>query len=651
MKSRDRNVYLNMKTLKDALEIWKREFFSRTTEIEIVPVPEALNRVTAEPVFSARSVPHYHGAAMDGFAVYASKTFGASETRPLRLKIGIDAFPVNTGDPLPDETNAVIMIEQVVHINSETIEIRKAAYPWQHVRKVGEDIVSGELILPVNHLLKPPDLGALLAAGITSVRVYKKPAVWIQPTGSELVRPGDAGDLKPGQIIEFNGVVLKALVEDCLAVADLKEIIPDERDKIEEAIIKACESDADVILINAGSSAGSKDYTVHIIEDLGEVLVHGVTIMPGKPVILGKVQNKPVVGIPGYPVSAIIAFNQFVKPLLWHMQGLWPPGEPAVDAILGRKLASRLGLEEFVRVVVGRVQNRLIAMPIQRGAGVITSLTRANGMIRVPQEQEGFNAGETVKVELLRPEASIDWNLIMIGSHDNTIDIIASELKALDSRIGLSSSNVGSMGGLMAIKKGLAHLGGSHLLDTSDGSYNFSYVERYLKEVPVRVVELTKRQQGFIVKKGNPKGINSIFDLKRNDVVFINRQTGAGTRILFDYELEKAGIEPHEIRGYDQEEFTHMAVAVAVISNRADVGMGIFAAAKALDLDFIPIAEERYDLIIREDMWNDEKIQKLLDVICSKRFRDILYGLGGYDPSKSGTVLGIWNGREWTSRA
>jgi len=648
-RERKRRVYLRMKTLEEAQTLWCDAFFDRRTPSEVVPVINALERVTSEPIFSRRSVPHYHGAAMDGYAVDASKTFGATEVNPIRLKVGADVFPVDTGDPLPPDTNAVIMVEHVMPQGSE-IEIRKAVYPWQHVRKVGEDIVAGELIIPANHLLRPADLGALLAAGVTEVYVYRKPKVWIQPTGSELVSPNNAESLEPGEIIEFNGTVLKGLVEECLAIADLKEIVADDRDKIKDLLKQACHSDADVVLINAGSSAGSEDYTADVIEELGNLIVHGVTMMPGKPVVLGEVYGKPVVGIPGYPVSAIIAFEQFVRPLLWHLQGFYPPSKPTVKAVLGRKVASKLGLEEFVRVVVGRVHGKLIAMPIQRGAGVITSLTRAEGIVRIPQEQEGIDAEEEVSIELLRPESSLEWNLIMIGSHDNTIDLLASELKKMDSRLHLTSSNVGSLGGLMAIRKGLTHLAGSHLLDTSDGSYNFSYVERYLKGVPVRIVELVKREQGFLVAPGNPMGIRSVKDLVEKRARFINRQAGAGTRILFDYELDKAGLSPDQIIGYEQEEYTHMAVAVAILSGRADAGMGIFAAAKALGLDFIPVARERYDLIIREDIWSDRKIQLLMKLISSDGFRSSVSRLGGYDASCSGKLRGIWNGEKWLER-
>ena len=298
------------------------------------------------------------------------------------------------------------------------------------------------------------------------------------------------------------------------------------------------------------------------------------------------VKGKPVVGVPGYSVSAIMAFEQFVRPLLYSLQGMPCPSFPQVEAILGRKMPSKLGLEEFVRVILGRVQGRLIAMPLQRGAGVITSLTRADGILQIPQELEGHDVEETVRVRLLRPEEQLDHTLIMIGSHDNAIDVIANELKRCDSRLHLSSSNVGSLGGLMAIRRGQTHLAGSHLLDTETGDYNFSYIERYLKGTPLRLVQLAMRQQGLLIRPGNPKHIRGIEDLLKPEVTFINRQAGAGTRILFDYCLQQSGFSPDEIRGYDQEEFTHMAVAVNVLSGRADAGMAIYASARALASGF-----------------------------------------------------------------
>ncbi|SPJ16038.1 Molybdenum cofactor synthesis domain (fragment) [Syntrophobacter sp. SbD2] len=499
-------------------------------------------------------------------------------------------------------------------------------------------------------MLRPADLGSLLASGTLTVGVFARPQVFIQPTGSEIIPAGMAAEAAPGQIIESNGAILAGMVEECGGVPTLRNVVPDKYDSIKDALREGVESSADVVLINAGSSAGSEDYTAAVIAELGEVLTHGVAMMPGKPVILGVVRGKPVVGIPGYPVSAIMAFEQFVRPLLYSLQGSQSPVFATVSAILGRKLPSKLGLEEFIRVILGRVDDRLVAMPIQRGAGIITSLTRADGILQVPQEQEGVDEGSEVEVRLLRSKEQLDCTLIMIGSHDNTIDLIANELKGRDSRIHLSSSNVGSLGGLMALRRRQAHFAGSHLLDTQTGEYNYSYVERYLKGTPVRLVQLAMREQGLLVGKTNPKGINGIEDLLRPDVVFINRQAGSGTRVLFDYCLHQRGLPAKDINGYDQEEFTHMSIAVSVLSGRADAGMAIYSSAKALDLGFIPIGEERYDLVIAESAWPDFKMRTALDIIASDSFRDMVSSMGGYEVSNSGRIMGIWDGEKWVER-
>jgi len=642
-----RTIYLHMKTLEEARTVWKEAVGECRTAVERVSTDEALGRVTAEPVTARLSVPHYHGAAMDGFAVKASDTFGASDVRPLRLELGRRAFAVDTGDPMPEGTDAVIMIEHAEVVDGTAIQIRQAAFPWQHVRKVGEDIVAGELLLPQQHRLRPADLGAMLAAGVPEVSVFERPRVWVQPTGTELVPAREAPRAEPGQIVEFNGTVIASLVRENGGAPLLQDVVPDDYESLLDAVRRAAASPADVIVLNAGSSAGSEDYTVSLLKELGTLLVHGVAMMPGKPVLLGLIGSKPFIGLPGYPVSAILAFEQFVRPLLHWMQGLAEPADPTVEAVLGRKMPSKLGLEEFVRVILGRVQGRLVAVPLQRGAGVITSLTRADALLRIPQDVEGINEGESVRVRLLRSEDALEHTLIMIGSHDNTVDVLASELKSRDARLHLSAANVGSLGGLLAVRRGQAHFAGSHLLDPETGDYNRRYVERYLKGTPVRLVRLTRRRQGFLVAPGNPKKIRGIDDLFRRDVRFVNRQAGSGTRILLDYELERAGRTPEGIIGYDWEEYTHMAVAVNVLSGTADCGMAIYAAAQALGLDFIPVCEECYDLVIPEGCWDDPKIRLLLDVIRSDRFRQRVEALGGYDPAESGTVTGIWDGTAW----
>ncbi|MEW6326095.1 MAG: molybdopterin biosynthesis protein [Thermodesulfobacteriota bacterium] len=637
-----RKIYLEMKTLAEAQEIFFNALdYARALKSEEIPATEALGRITAEAVYARFSSPAFHSAAMDGIAILAEDTYGASEGNPRQLTIGKNAFFVNTGHILPPGTNAIIMIEEVHQIDEKTVEIQAPAHPWKYARKVGEDIVATELILPQNHCITPFDIGALLASGIFTFSVKKKPRVVIIPTGSELIAAGDiTGDVPPqGKIIEYNSHILAGLVKECGAIPVRHEIISDDYDRIKGAVQKACAADYDCIIINAGSSAGSEDYTYTVIKELGQVLVHGVTIMPGKPTILGTISGKPVIGNPGYPVSAAISFDQLVRPILYKMLGLSTPERPRTMARPARKIPSRLGIEEFLRVNVGRVGDTTIATPLPRGAGAITTLTRADGILRIPRLSEGINANEEVEIELLRDGREIANTLVIIGSHDLTIDLLANELKKRTPRLSLSSSHVGSTGGLLAIGKGMAHLAGSHLFDPETGEYNIPYIKKIIPDVPIKLVNLVYREQGLIVPKGNPKEIRDIQDLRRKDVSFINRQAGSGTRILLDFQLKKMGISPAEIQGYEREEYTHMSVAVDVLSGSADVGLGIYAAARALGLDFIPVVKERYDLVIPAAFWDDERIQALMSIIRSPEFKEIVERLGGYDTSRTGELI------------
>jgi len=631
-----------MKNLKEARKILFDRFpFSRPLPKEMISVPDAVGRVLSEPVTAVISSPNFHLSAMDGIAVKAANTFGASETRPKELVIDKDAFYVNTGHVMPENTNAVIMIEHVNDLGQGLVEIEAPTFPWQNVRKVGEDIVATELLFPHNHVITPYCVGALLSGGIFAVPVSKKPKILIIPTGSELVdwRETSLEDLKPGQVLETNSFVLGKLIESCGGTFTRHDMLTDDPKKLKRATLDAVNGDFNMVLTVGGSSAGSEDYTRNVIDDLGHVMVHGVTIMPGKPVIIGAIKDKPIFGIPGYPVSAIVVFEQFVAPLISMMLGQPAKERPWVQVKPTRKIASRLGLEEFIRVKLGSVGNEIVATPLPRGAGCITTLTEADGIIRVPNNIEGINPHEPVTAELLRPLSSINNTIVVVGSHDNTLDILADQIRTGHGDLTLSSSHVGSMGGLMAIKKGVCHLAGSHLLDTEDGTYNISYLKKYLPDVGVKIVNLVFRDQGLIVPPGNPKSINGIEDLSRDDIIFINRQAGSGTRILFDYRLKQIGIDPSNVSGYENEEFTHMSVAVAVLSGAVDVALGIYAAAKALNLDFIPVVTEQYDLIIPEIFYESENIQILLETINSPEFKKRVQALGGYSTKKTGQII------------
>ncbi|MFH1484943.1 MAG: molybdopterin biosynthesis protein [Chloroflexota bacterium] len=603
---------------------------------EVVPIEHARARVTAEPVWAKISSPHYHAAAMDGVAVNATDTHGASKTTPKRLKISSQSFWIDTGNPMPPGCTAVVMVEDVQAVGEQDIEIRAAVAPWQHVRTLGEDIVATELTLPENHLIRPHDIGALAAAGVTEVRVRRQPRVAIIPTGSELIPPGSV--LAEGKIIEFNSLMLAGLVEEWGAVPNRFPITPDDFDEISAAVLTASE-DSDIVVVNAGSSAGSRDYTADIVERLGELLVHGIAIRPGHPVVLGIVRGKPLIGIPGYPVSAMLTTDLLVKPIVYRLMGIAPPTPPRVEATLARKVLSPMGQEEFVRVTLGRVGERIVATTLPRGAGVITSLVRADGILRIPRFVEGFDSGATVEVELRRHTDEIENTILAIGSHDLALDLIATLLRKHHPALRLSSAHVGSLGGLLALKRGEAHIAGSHLLDEATGEYNLPYVRQVLGDEPMVLVNLVHRQQGLMVAAGNPKGIRGLKDLARRDVMFVSRQPGSGTRVLLDYELRKAGLDPAQINGYGREEYSHTAVAVMIRSGTVDVGLGILAAARALELDFIPLLQERYDLVIPRTYYESSLLQPLLDVVRSQEFRELVSALGGYDTTETGKVL------------
>jgi putative molybdopterin biosynthesis protein len=638
-----KRIYLENTPLDKALEVWQDALAKRNIRpmpAEAVKVQDTLGRVTAEPVFARISSPFYHSAAMDGYAVKFAETFGASESAPKTLRIPAQALPVDTGDPVPDEFNAVIMVEEVNLVtcgDQEGIEILAPATPWQHVRVIGEDIVSTELILPENHRVRPVDIGALLASGHTEIKARKRPRVAVIPTGTELVEPGEP--LSTGNIIEYNSRILSSLVTEWGGQPVRFSPVPDDPELLQQTLKKACEL-YDVVVINAGSSAGSEDYTALSVKALGEMILHGIDIKPGKPVILGFVMGKPVLGIPGYPVSAYITFHLFGKKLIHELQAMEPPETEKMIARISRQAASSLGQEEFLRVKLGRVGETLIATPVSRGAGVLMSLVRADGFVRIPAMSEGFGAGAEVQVEMLRRKDEIENTVVCIGSHDNALDLLANLLKRTYPKFSLSSAHVGSMGGLIAIRKGEAHIAGTHLLDEESGEYNVPYIRNMLGERKVLLMNLVYREQGFMVPRGNPKHIRGFGDLTRSDVCFINRQGGSGTRLLTDKHIRELGISPQQVAGYDREEFTHMGVASAVLTGIADAGIGILAAARALDLEFIPVAKERYDLVIPKEFVELPHIAALLEIIRSSReLRNSVTALGGYDVMDMGKLL------------
>jgi putative molybdopterin biosynthesis protein len=605
--------------------------------VESVPTEDCLGRVTAGPVHAQCSSPTFHSAAMDGIAVHARATLGATEDTPLLLKRGADWHMVNTGNLMPAGMDAVIKTERLSWKDEDTIAVTTPAFPWQHVRRLGEDIVATELLQ--NHRLTPYDVGALLTGGVWEVPIFEKVRLLFIPTGDEVLPFQTRPMPLPGQVIESNSQVFCAMARTWGALARSIAPVKDRPELLRRAVEEALNSDAHIVVVGAGSSAGTRDYARQIFESVGEILVPGLTIMPGKPSLVGVARGKLLVGAPGYPRSSVACSEHIIAPMVSWLGRTPAPGHQRVSARVAQQSPSRRGVEESVHVALGRVGGDVVAVPLKRGAGMISTLTKARGLLRIAPASEGVEQGEMAEVELFVPLSELDATLIHMGSHDNIMDLLTNELMGLTPQLHLVSRHVGSMGGLKALRDDTALFAGCHLFDPHTRDFNFPFIVKHLPGVPVSVVNLAIRQQGLIVAAGNPKGIRGVQDLTREDVIFVNRQPGAGTRILLDHHLKEAGIGPDEVCGYDHEEHTHMAVAANMLTGTADCGLGIFAAAKALELDFVPLARERYDLVIPRRHMDDNRVQALLRLVRSRGFQSKVASLGGYEVDLAGREM------------
>ncbi len=624
----DRNTYIDNINVEEAISKYFKAL-NIIPEFDEINVDDSLGRITYEAIYANVSSPSYNAAAMDGIAVVSKNTDNATENNPLTLEKDKDFIYINTGNQIKDPYDAVIMIEDVIQKKDDNVQILQSAYPWQHIRQIGEDIVATEMILPSRHKIRPMDIGALISGGTETLKVYKKPRVGIIPTGSEIVQM--VSEIQDGKIIDSNSRVFEGMIKEFGGIPHRYSPQIDDYEILKEIILKAVEEN-DMLLINAGSSAGTKDYTVKLIRELGQVVIHGVALKPGKPTILGVIKGKPVIGIPGYPVSAYMVVETFVRPLIQKFIGLEEIEVELVRAQLSRRVVSSLKHKELIRVNLGYVNDKLIATPLSGGAGVSMSLVKADGIGIVPRNTEGMEAGEFIDVELLKPMTKIKNTLVSIGSHDLIMDVIGDMMN-------LTSSHVGSLGGIMAIKRGECHLAPTHLLDMDTGDYNTSYIKKYFPKERMALIKGVQRQQGFIVQKGNPLSIKGFNDLLRDDIVYVNRQRGAGTRVLLDYHLQLENVDWKKIRGYQRELNTHMAVATAVKTGSATTGLGVYSAAKAMNLDFVEVAFEDYDFLISYEALEDDRIKKFIQVIKSEEFKKILQTLGGYGFKNTGEVL------------
>lgn len=618
-----RDIYIENKDLDKALEEYLA--YVNTMESEEISSIDSVGRITSKAIYANVCDPVYNASAMDGIAVYSEDTLSASELNPLVLKK--DQFQyVNTGNPINPPFDSVIMIEDVIS-NVDEISIISPSRPWQHVRCVGETVVATEMVIPSRRKIRAIDLGAILASGNNKVNVYKKPKVAIIPTGNEMVE--DVSELKTGSLMESNSRVFSAMVEEFGGIANRLPIVKDDEALLEETLKNAVKSN-DAVIINAGSSAGTKDFTNRIISKLGKVITHGLAIKPGKPTILGIIDNKPIIGVPGYPVSAYIVMEKVVKNVISKMIGIDTPSPVKVKAILTKRVVSSFKNEEFIRVSLGFVDGKIMATPLSRGAAQTMSVVNADGLISLDRYTEGLEANQEVEVELYRSLDQIKKNLVIVGSHDVVLDVVRDFMN-------VSSTHVGSLGGILALKSNSCHLAPIHLLDENTGEYNVSFVKEYFTE-KMALIKGLGRTQGIATIKGNPKHITSVEDLKDGKISFANRQNGAGTRLLFDYQLKNYGIDKEKVNGYDKEFTTHLAVASAIKNGVADCGMLVKSAATIMDLDFIEVGQESYDFLIKASMLEDPRIIEFIETIKSNAFKDKVNEIGGYTFDNIGEI-------------
>lgn len=626
--------------LDEARERWISELHFlralRRMDSEEICAAEADGRVTCHPVTARISSPHYYAAAIDGLALRSRDTFGAAPGAPRALRLGEEGNFVDTGSALPEDFDAVVPIHEIRLVSTEAVEVDRPSAPWRNVRPAGEDLAAREVILPRDHRVGPLEVGAMLAGGASTLQVYKKPRVAILAVGTKLVPPGATPGV--GEMIDSNSPILAGLVRDAGGEPCTLGVVPERVEAVRDALFQAA-TQHDLVLVVAGPSHGTP-MLASLFESLGELVVHGVAIKPGHSVALGAVERRPVLGLPMYPVSVFLTFELFARPVLEAMLGQ-KAREPVMDeAVLADDMRSPAGVEEFLRVKMGIVAGRRVAVPVSRGAALLMSLVRADGLVRVPAGVETLESGVPVRVRRLEPVRRIDGNILLLGTHDMCYDLLRTHLLQAYPDLQLFSANTGSEAGVHKLRRGLCHVAAVHIFDPETGEYNIPYLQKNASDLPVVLVNLFRRSMGLLVAPANPKGITSLADLARPDVQFINRQSGSGTRLLLDHHLARMGLAPASIRGYDRESHTHMSVAATVSSGAADVGLGIPAAAKALRLGFVPCIPERLDLAIPKKFFNHYAMQGLLGVIRSNDFRvEASFHLDGYDFGEAGTVL------------
>ena len=645
MQTSERKVFRELRSLEAAAASFWAEYHPTELPRENVALPEALGRVLAEDVFSEVDVPGFDRAAMDGFAVVAESTFGVDDQHPARLAVlgeveagntaaysmlKGEAYEIATGAPVPKGADAVVMVEYTKH-GGALVEVYRSITPGENVTGTGSDIMSGELLLRKYQTITPREVGLLAAAGIAMVSVYRKPRVAIFSSGDELIKPGERFSF--GRVYDTNGPAVAASVLECGGVPYVLGILPDDYAEVRERI-NAALGEADIVISSGSTSSGPGDLFYRVVDDLGEpgVLVHGLTLKPGKPALIGIAKGKPIFGLPGYPTSALMIFHVLVAPIIRRICCKTESRPDSVEATVPLKFFKARGRRELLPVqLLTRPDGEFIAYPMQSGSGAISSFSMADGFVDLPDTQEYVEEGERLSVQLFGSGISPP-SLVAVGSHCVGIDIAFSLLRGKDPQFLGRTINVGSVGGFHAVGRGETDIAGVHLQDEDTGEYNVPFIPRFHLERSACLVRGYDREQGLIVKHGNPKKILAIDDLLRTDVVFINRNRGSGTRLLIDRHLSALAASrgtdlerlSRQIHGFGYEAKTHSAVASAVRNDRADVGFGIRTVAETPDLEFVKLDDEKYDFLIPKERMGKKSVNDFLNLLKSEEFSGAL---------------------------